>query len=118
MGAGPAPGWEENWEQVPLACEETWQVMEQLSSGSYDDVSSLEQGVVSLKAPSSDWAAIRAGSDLVKRGLLRNRMSGPPSTTFIGGAPEDCRHVVFRRPLKSTDFINLWSNEDIEEVSP
>ena len=59
LGAGPAPGWEQNWDRVPSACAGTWQQMEKLCCGVFTDVSRLEQGVLSLKAPATDWGISR-----------------------------------------------------------
>ena len=117
MGTGPAAGWEENWELLPSACNETWRLMEQLSSRPFNDVSSLEHELVSLKAPATDWAAFRAGTNHVICGDPRDRRQDPPSAAFIGGTPEASRYVVFRRPLKSSDFINLWTNMAVQEES-
>jgi type VI secretion system protein VasJ len=61
LGAGPAAGWQHNWDRVHSLCAETWRQMEELCCGSFADVRSLERGLLGLKPPAGDWGASQAG---------------------------------------------------------
>ena len=55
MGSGPAPGWADHWDLVPVAFESAWAQMEYISTRSFADVKALEAEIGNVKAPSTDW---------------------------------------------------------------
>lgn len=55
IGTGPLPGWEENWDLLPFACERTWDQIEYLSALVANDFKKLEAEVHHIKPPHPDW---------------------------------------------------------------
>jgi type VI secretion system protein VasJ len=51
MGTGPLPGWEECWEDLPLACEGIWSAAEALSTDNPVTVAGLVQALDRLTCP-------------------------------------------------------------------
>jgi type VI secretion system protein VasJ len=45
--------------------------------------------------------------------FLKARISEVPNAVFMGGAPEETHLAVFRRALVPTDFVRLWSRQDV-----
>ncbi len=41
--------------------------------------------------------------------LIRSRMKAAPNAIFIGGTMDRTCLAFFRRPLQTSDFVNLWS---------
>ena len=61
MGTGPSRDWVNEWDLVPLACENTWGQIEYLSTRTFSDLKRLEEEVQNIRSPAAEW------SDLAKR---------------------------------------------------
>ncbi|SPD75707.1 hypothetical protein PITCH_A720047 [uncultured Desulfobacterium sp.] len=59
MGSGPLKGWEEQWDLVPLVCEETWAHMEYMAARRFDGFDQFEKDLKLIKPPSPRWSDIR-----------------------------------------------------------
>ena len=46
--------------------------------------------------------------------ILKNRLRAAPNAIFIGGTFEQSYLVFFRRPMKSADFMTLWSPQSTQ----
>lgn len=57
MGTGILQGWEDNWDLLPLACENTWVQFEHLATHKFADVKDLETGMENVRSPSGLWNA-------------------------------------------------------------
>ncbi|MGQ9695125.1 MAG: TagF domain-containing protein [Thermodesulfobacteriota bacterium] len=55
MGMGSLPGWEKNWDLLPLALEDVWNRMESLLARSYKTLQNLEEEIYHLPAPCGEW---------------------------------------------------------------
>lgn len=64
IGTGSLPDWEKNWDLLPLACEDSWNRMENLLAKSYKTLQNLEEEVYQIPAPPIEWEKIsqRRGS--------------------------------------------------------
>lgn len=64
IGSGPLRDWEEQWDLLPFACENTWCQLEYLATHRFDDVKKLEAELAVTRPPSGAWAehAIRRKS--------------------------------------------------------
>jgi type VI secretion system protein VasJ len=71
MGTGPLKDWVNEWDLVPLACENPWGQIEYLSTRTFNDLKGLEHEVQSIRPPTAAW------SELAKN---RERFRGLPSS--------------------------------------
>ena len=55
MGTGELDGWEEHWDLLPLACENTWSQMEAFSARMYKTFRDLEEDLSGMRIPSPRW---------------------------------------------------------------
>ncbi len=60
MGTGPLKGWENNWDLLPFAFEQTWDQIEYLSTGRFVDFRQMEDEIRSIKSPHSNWKDLRS----------------------------------------------------------
>ncbi len=157
MGTGFLNGWEDHWDLLPFACEQTWGQIEYLSAFAAGDLKKLEQEVLHLRAPHPGWQdfetrrkdlkGLRSNPDPspidlkemenqasgvsdraevffdlkmnspfdqltqvnLYHFLLRNHMKVIPNTIFMGGTMERLFLALFRRPLQTADFVQLWT---------
>jgi len=159
IGTGPLPGWEENWDLLPFACERTWDQIEYLSALVANDFKKLEGEVHHIRPPHPKWPEFigKRGSledfssnsntnhvslnlkDIEKQAssasdkaelivhldqdslndqflqvnlwhyLLKNYMKAAPNAIFMGGTLDKVYLAIFRRPLTTADFVQLWS---------
>jgi len=159
IGTGPLPGWEENWDLLPFACERTWDQIEYLSALVANDFKKLEVEVHHIKSPRPEWpefilkrrsledlwsnsnannissnlknmerqtAGTSDKAELIVRlnedslndqfaqvslwhYLLKNYMKAAPNAIFMGGTLDRIYLALFRRPLTTADFVQLWS---------
>jgi type VI secretion system protein VasJ len=61
MGTGPLKDWVNEWDLVPLACENTWGQIEYLLTRTFSDLKKLEEEVQNIRPPAAEW------SELAKR---------------------------------------------------
>ncbi len=57
IGSGPLRDWEEHWDLLPFACENTWCQLEYLATHRFDDVKKLEAELANIRPPSGAWKA-------------------------------------------------------------
>jgi len=62
MGTGPLPGWEEQWDLSPLACERTWTEMEYLYAQNLLSLEQLEDNLQRIRPPVGRWPELREAS--------------------------------------------------------
>lgn len=55
IGTGPLKDWLSQWDLVPLACENTWGQMEDLSGKTFGDLRELEEKVQNIRPPAAEW---------------------------------------------------------------
>ncbi len=74
IGTGHLPGWEAQWDLVPLACETVWSEMEYITTQNYDDLKKLEAEVKNIRQPQSVWRELKTKKDLFQndRGVFQN----------------------------------------------
>lgn len=60
IGSGPLRDWEEHWDLLPFACENTWCQLEYLATHRFDDVKKLEAELAQIRPPSGAWEAHEA----------------------------------------------------------
>ncbi len=159
IGTGPLPGWEDNWDLLPFACERTWDQIEYLSALVANDFKKLETEVHRIRSPLPEWSEfivkrrslenLRSNSDtnpaswnlkemerqaadasdkaeLIVRlnqdsvndqfaqvsfwhYVLKNHRKTAPNALFMGGTLNRIYLAIFRRPLTTADFVQLWS---------
>lgn len=56
IGTGPLQKWEDHWDLLPLACEETWRNIEYLTTKRFLDFKQMEDGVRIIKPPYPNWS--------------------------------------------------------------
>lgn len=56
MGTGVLEGWEDHWDLLPLACEETWRQIEYVSTKRFMDFSQFEDEVRLIRPPYPRWS--------------------------------------------------------------
>ncbi len=62
MGTGPLPGWEQQWDLSPLACERTWMEMEYLYVKNLSSLKQLEDELQNIRPPLGRWPELREAS--------------------------------------------------------
>jgi len=55
MGTGELEEWEEHWDLLPLACENTWSQMESFSTRMYKTFQELQQDLYRTRVPAPRW---------------------------------------------------------------
>ncbi len=60
MGTGSLKNWEEQWEFLPFACENTWNQIEYLSAQTHGDLKKMEAEVQNIRSPVTDWPDSKA----------------------------------------------------------
>jgi type VI secretion system protein VasJ len=55
MGLGPLPGWQDQWDLVPLTCERAWSQLEYTAIKAFKDLKQLEDEIPKIKAPLPQW---------------------------------------------------------------
>jgi type VI secretion system protein VasJ len=80
MGTGPLTGWVNEWDLVPLACENTWGQIEYLSTKTFSDLKRLEEEVQNIRLPSAEW------SELSKRRESFKGLTSPELSQLNGQA--------------------------------
>lgn len=63
--------------------------------------------VIDLKGSSNDDPLIQASSYL---SLIQNRIKTAPNAVFMGGTLDRICLAFFRRPLQTSDFVQLWTD--------
>jgi type VI secretion system protein VasJ len=74
MGSGPLVGWVNEWDLVPLACENTWGQIEYLSTKTFSDLKRLEEEVQNIRLPSAEWSELAKRRESFK-GLTSEELS-------------------------------------------
>ncbi len=79
VGVGPLKDWENQWDLLPFACENTWCQFEYLATHKFDSVQKLEEDLANTRPPSSQWS-----EHMVKRKSL-NQIGSPndPYASFL-----------------------------------
>lgn len=79
MGSGPLEGWEERWDLLPFAGEQSWCQIEYLATNTFDDLKKLEAGLRTLRPPTAAWEELETR----RQGL--NRLGSPrdPYASFL-----------------------------------
>jgi type VI secretion system protein VasJ len=60
LGTGSLPGWEDQWDLNPLACERTWTQMEYLFTKTFAGLTHLEEEIRKIPPPLGRWPDLRA----------------------------------------------------------
>jgi type VI secretion system protein VasJ len=86
IGAGPMEEWENNWDLLPYACENSWGEMELLALSRFADIRGVEAGVRNIRPPAPDWSGFvsrREQFQMVAHGdlktLAKNTLLQPAS---------------------------------------
>jgi type VI secretion system protein VasJ len=82
LGSGPLLDWEDHWELLPLACEQTWNEIEYLSTGKFENLERLKKGIGSIKPPLAQW------SDFVQVNTKKEMMEDELSVITTANADE------------------------------
>lgn len=116
MGSGPLEGWEERWDLLPFACEQSWCQIEYLATNTFDDLKKLEAGFRTLRPPTTAWEELEAR----RQGL--NRLGSPldPYASFLDlselerlaathGAKAELHVSLDRGPVDDKiTLVSLW----------
>ncbi|MBT1072784.1 type VI secretion system protein TssA [Pelotalea chapellei] len=79
MGSGPLEGWEERWDLLPFAGEQTWCQIEYLATNTFEDLKKLEEGLQTLRPPNPAWDELLAQ----RTGLNRLGSQRDPYASFL-----------------------------------
>lgn len=79
IGSGYAGDWEDNWDLLPFAFENTWRQIEYLMTQNFDNLKKLDTEISSIKPPVFDWSKL----DATRSGL--NEIGSPhnPYASFL-----------------------------------
>jgi type VI secretion system protein VasJ len=75
MGGGPMHNWEESWDLLPLACEQTWSEMEYISAQIVQDFDILKKSIENIEPPQPQWKDLRERSAAAS---VSEKMSSSP----------------------------------------
>ncbi len=59
MGSGVLKNWENQWDLLPFACEQTWNQIEYISVQNYNDMSKFEVDIQNVRPPVSEWSVFK-----------------------------------------------------------
>jgi len=60
VGSGVLKNWENQWDLLPFACEQTWGQMEYISVQNYNDISKFEVEIQNVRPPAPEWSEFKA----------------------------------------------------------
>lgn len=60
VGFGVLENWENQWDLLPFACEQTWGQMEYISVHNYNDISKFEVEIQNVRPPAPEWSEFKA----------------------------------------------------------
>jgi type VI secretion system protein VasJ len=63
IGTGHLPGWEEQWDLLPLACEKIWSEIEYITTQNFNDLKKLETEVKNIRQPQPQWQELKSKKD-------------------------------------------------------
>ncbi len=63
VGSGVLKNWENQWDLLPYACEQTWGQMEYISVQNYNDIGKFEVDVRHVRPPAPEWSEFGAKRD-------------------------------------------------------
>ena len=63
IGTGFLRGWEEQWDLMPLACENIWSEIEYITTQKFNDLKKLETEVKNIRQPQPEWQELRSKKD-------------------------------------------------------
>ena len=115
MGGGFLDDWEENWELVPLACENIWTQMEKITAHPFADVQSIERELAALRPPLPQWFTFR--KEYEKDLRENSSLSLSDVELFCGkirNLSEKKEGYIIFDPLSDCDIFN--SVEFVEQV--
>jgi len=78
-GAGPLKGWQENWDLLPFAGENSWCQIEYLASNLFPDLKKLEEEISTVRPPVADWRDFAAK----RKGLNELGSPADPYASFL-----------------------------------
>jgi type VI secretion system protein VasJ len=63
IGTGHLPGWEEQWDLMPLAFEKIWREIEYITTQNFNDLKKLETEVKNIRQPQPGWQELKSKKD-------------------------------------------------------
>lgn len=110
MGTGPLPGWEDTWELLPFACEETWSQIEFLSAHTFDEFGKLEKGISNIRQPESDWPALQI---VRKKQEKAGEMPGHPTASSWDAEGREPRASGLKEKTEVYISLDHSSSQDL-----
>lgn len=103
LGTGSLKDWEEQWEFLPFACENTWNQIEYLSAQTHGDLKKMEAEVQNIRPPVTDWPDSKAKRESAAE-FIKN---------FKHTSSQDIKHLESVTPelSKKTEFILCLDNK-------
>ena len=101
MGTGRLEKWEKNWDFLPFACEGIWRRLEQLAAKNYASLSQLQEDVLLLRPPQSNWAEM----DSARREILDRQVM--PGWDGIAASFVGTREIFL--PLRTENMNDLFT---------
>lgn len=74
MGAGPVPAWEEHWDLLTGACENTWNRLEYFCARNPADLAGMERELAAMRVPEPNWRDCRTTREA---GMKATKQSAP-----------------------------------------
>ncbi len=62
-GSGFLKNWENHWDLLPFACEQTWNQIEYISAQNYNDISRFEVEIQNVRPPVSEWSGFKGNRE-------------------------------------------------------
>ncbi len=102
VGTGVLKNWENQWDLLPFACEQTWTQMEYISVQNYNDVSRFEVEIQNVRPPAPEWSEFKEKRESFLK-LIVSSDDNNNLSQYIG----DVKNRVSGLSKKSESFICL-----------
>jgi type VI secretion system protein VasJ len=112
IGSGLAKGWEENWDFLPFAFENTWRQIEYLVTQNFDDLKILDAEICNIKPPTFDWPQLEA----TRNGLSDTDSPLNPYAAFLDF--KELKNLARSMADKSEIHVGLDRETCVDRIIP
>lgn len=105
MGTGLLKKWEEQWDILPFACEQTWNQFEYISAQRYSDLTKFESEIKGIRPPGSDWSELKIKRD---KAISGNSYDVPETAAHLSGDNENFITLDQKDSHDQGSLISCW----------
>lgn len=109
MGYGDLGSWENQWDLLPFAFEQTWSQMEYISVKNYNDISKFEVEIQNVRTPIPGWPEFKAKRDDSLKLIISSNDNG------LSNYINDMKNQALNLSKKTECFICLDDKTSLDK---